>query len=111
MERPLPLDPTKSKLAIHHFNGTNNPQLNSYKHINAFTFFDDIKKQQLLERYQPRFQITRLNTYQYGTFAYVHNSDLVLNVKYGATKVSKDKHEYIIEKDSWSLIAREVELT
>ena len=32
-------------------------------------------------------------------------------MKFGATNVSKDKHEYIIEKDSWSLIVREVELT
>ena len=29
---------------------------------------------------------------------------------YGETNVCKDKHEYVIEKDSWSLIVREVEL-
>ena len=70
-----------------------------------------LKKQQLVERYQPLFQITRRNTYHHSTFAYVHNSDLVSNMKYGATNVCKDKHEYIIEKDSWSLIVLEVELT
>ena len=52
-----------------------------------------------------------LYAYHYGTFANVQKSDLVLNMKYGATKVCKDKHEYIIEKDFWSLIVRGVELT
>ena len=32
-------------------------------------------------------------------------------MKFSATNVCKDKHEYIIEKDSWSLIVQEVELT
>ena len=32
-------------------------------------------------------------------------------MKYDATSVGKDKHENVIEKDSWSLIVREVELT
>ena len=85
--------------------------LNSYNYNNSFTFFDGGKKQQLLERFQSRFQITRLKTNHYGTFAHDHKSDLVLNMKYGATNVRKDKHEYIIEKDSWSFIVREVELT
>ena len=89
MERPLPLDPTECKLAIRHLNGTNHPQLNSYNYNNSFTFFDDIKKQQHFERYQPRFQITRLNYYHYGTFAYVHNSDLVLNMKYGQQRQTR----------------------
>ena len=111
MERPLPLDPTECKLAIRHLNGNNNPQFNSYNYNNSFTFFDEIKKQQRLERYQLRFQITRLNTYHFCTFAYVHNSDLFLNMKYGPTNIWKDKQEYINEKDSWSVIVREVELT
>ena len=110
MERTLPMDPTECKLDSH-LNGTDNAHLNSCNYNNSFTIFDDFKKQQLLERYQPRFQITRLNSYNYGIFAYVQNSDLVLNLKYGATNVCRNKHEYIIEKDSWSLIVREVELT
>ena len=32
-------------------------------------------------------------------------------MKYGETNVCNDKHEYVIEKDSWYLIVREVELT
>ena len=32
-------------------------------------------------------------------------------MKDGAKNVCKDKHEYTIEKDSWFLIFREVELT
>ena len=63
MQRPLPLDPTDCKLAIRHLNGTNNTHRNSSNFNNSFTFFDDIKKQQLLERYQPLFQVTRLSTY------------------------------------------------
>ena len=111
MERSLPLDPTECKLAIRHLNGTANAQLNFYNYNNSFTFFDDMKKQQLLEKYQPRFRITRLNTYHYCTFAYVQISDHVLNLKYDATNVCRNKHEYIIEKDRWSLTVREVELT
>ena len=111
MERPLTFDPTECKLAIRHLHGTDNTQPNSYNNNRSFTFSHDIKKQQFLERYQLRFQITRLNTYHSGTFACVHNTDLVLNMKYGATNICEEKHEYIIEKDSWSLIVLEVELT
>ena len=68
MELPLPLDLTECKLAIRHLNGTDNTQLNSYNYNNYFTFFDGIKKQQLFERYHPRFQTTRLNAYHYGWF-------------------------------------------
>ena len=86
MELPCPLESTECKLALCHLNGIDKTKFNSYNYNNSSTFFDDIKKHQLLERYQPRFQITRLTTYHYGTFAYVQNSDLVLNMKYGATK-------------------------
>ena len=99
MERPLPFDPNECELAIRQLRGPESTQPNSYNYNNSFTFCDDIKKRQL-ERYHPRFQITRLNNYHYGTFACVHNFDPVLNMKYGVTNVCKDKHEYILEKDS-----------
>ena len=111
MERPLPLDSTECKNAIRHLNGTDNPQLKAYHYNNSFTFFPDVKQQQLLERYQPRFQVTKLNTYHYGTFAYILNGERVRKQKFGAKDVCNDRYEYFIENDSWSLIIREVELT
>ena len=44
MEFPRALDPTECKHAIRHLKGTDNPQINSFDHGNAFTFFDDIQK-------------------------------------------------------------------
>ena len=72
-------DPTECKHAIRHLNGTNNPQLNAFNYSNSFTFFNDIQKQRLLETKQPPFRITKLNTFHYGAFAWISNSQLVLN--------------------------------
>ena len=79
MERPRTLDPTECKHAIRHLNGTNNPQLDAVNYSNSFTFFDDIQKQRLLETKQPPFRITKFNTFHYGAFAWITNSQLVLN--------------------------------
>ena len=55
MEHPIILDPNECKRAIRHLNGTGNLELDSYSYNNSFTFFPDIKKQQLLEKHQPTF--------------------------------------------------------
>ena len=74
MERPRTLDPTECKHAIRHLNGTHNPQLDAFNYSNSFTFFNDIQKQRLLETKQPPFRIAKLNTYHYGAFAWITNS-------------------------------------
>ena len=79
MERPCTLDPTECKLAIRYFIENDNPQLNAFNYSNSFTFFEDIQKQSLLETEQPPFRITKLNTFHYGAFAWIANSQLVLN--------------------------------
>ena len=110
--RPFTLDPTECKNAIRLLNGTDNPQLNSYNYNNSFTYFDDIVKQKTLEEKQPHFKVRKLNTFHYGAFAYITNSrKLVLDAKLKERSVCWDTYEYIIEKDSWSLIIREIELT
>ena len=111
MERPRTLDPTECKHAIRHLNGTNNPQLDAFNYSNSFTFFNDIQKQRLLETKQPPFRITKLNTFHYGAFAWISNSQLVLNSTLKEKAVCWDRYEYIIEKDSWSLIVKEIEIT
>ena len=111
MERPRTLDPTECKHAIRHLNGTHNPQLDAFNYSNSFTFFNDIQKQRLLETKQPPFRITKLNTYHYGAFAWITNSQLVLNSTLKEKAVCWDRYEYIIEKDSWSLIVKEIEIT
>ena len=111
MERPRTLDPTECKHAIRHLNGTNNPQLNAFNYSNSFTFFNDIQKQRLLETKQSPFRITKLNTFHYGAFAWISNSQLVLNSTLKEKAVCWDRYEYIIEKDSWSLIVKEIEIT
>ena len=111
MERPRTLDPTDCKHAIRHLNGTNNPQLDAFNYSNSFTFFNDIQKQRLLETKQPPFRITKLNTFHYGAFAWISNSQLVLNSTIKEKAVCWDRYEYIIEKDSWSLIVKEIEIT
>ena len=108
MKRPRTLDPTECKHAIRHLNGTNSPQLDAFNYSNCFTIFDDIQKQRLLETKRP-FRITKLNIFHYGAFAWITNSQLVLNSTLKA--VCWDRYEYIIEKDSCSLIVKELEIT
>ena len=111
MERPIQLDPMECKRTIRHLNGTGNPELDFYSYNTSFTFFDDIKKQQLLEQHQPRFQVDKLNTRFQGTFVFIVNSNKILKNEKGIKDVCNDNNEYIIEKDSWTLTIREVELT
>ena len=111
MERPRTLDPTECKHAIRHLNGTNNPQLDAFKYSNSFTFSGDIQKQRLLETKQPPFRITKLNTFHYGASAWITNSQLVINSTLKEKAVCWDRNEFIIEKDSWSLIVKEIEIT
>ena len=62
MEHPIILDPNECKRTIRHLNGTGDPELDSYSYNSSFTFFRDIKIQQLLERHQPPFQIKKNST-------------------------------------------------
>ena len=113
IERPFTIDPTECKNAIRLLNGTDSPQLNAYNNNDSFTYFKDIKKQRTLETqgHQPPFRVTKLNSLHYGTFTYIPNSQLIPNYNHGIESVCWDRYEYVIEKDSWSLIIREVELT
>ena len=99
------------KHAIRHLKGTDNPQHNAFAYSNSFPFFEDFQKQRLLETKQPPFRITKSNTFHYGAFAWITNSQLVLNSTPEEKAVCWDRYEYIIEKDSWSLIFREIEIT
>ena len=69
MERPPTFDPTECKYAVCHFNGTDNPQLNTFEYSSSFTFSDDIQKQCFFETEEPPTRATKLNTYHDGTFA------------------------------------------
>ena len=111
MKRPRTLEPTQGKLAIRNLNGTKNPQLDAFNYSNSFTLFDVIQKQRLLETRQPPFRITKLNTFQYGAFAWIANSQLVLNSTLKEKAVCWDRYEYNFEKDSWSLFVKEIEIT
>ena len=111
MERPRTLDPTECKHAIRHLNGNNNPQLDAINYSNSFTFFNDIQKQCVLETKQPPFRITKLITFHYGVFAWIANSQLVLNSTLREKAVCWDRYDYNIEKDSWSLIIKEIVIT
>ena len=97
MERPLTLDPTECKRAILQLNGTNNPQLNAFNYSNSFPFFEDIQKQRLLKTKQS-FRIKKLNTFHYGAFAWIANSQLVLNATLKEKNVCWDRYEYFIKK-------------
>ena len=77
MKRPRTLEPTECKHVIRHLNATDYPKLNAFDYFNSFTFFDDIQKQRVFETKQP-FRITKLNTFHYGAFAWIANSNLVL---------------------------------
>ena len=46
---------------------------------NHLHLFDDIQKERLLQTKQLAFRITKLNTFQYGDFAWITNSQLILN--------------------------------
>ena len=100
MEHPIILDYDECKRTIRNLNGTGNPEFDSYSYNDSFTFFKDIKKQQLLEQYQPRFQIQKLNTPIHGTFVYIVNSQKIPKAQFGIKDVCWDNNEYIIEKDS-----------
>ena len=79
MEPPRTLDPTEYKYAIRHHNGPDIPQVNAFAYGNSFTFFDDNQKQRLVELKQPPFRLTKLNTGHTCAFAWIANSQLVLN--------------------------------
>ena len=111
MDCPRTLDPTECKHAIRHLKGTNNPQLDAFNYTNSLTFFNDIEKQRLLETKQPPFRITKLNTFHCGAFAWIANSQFLLNSILKEKVVCWDRYEYIIEKDSWSLIVKGIEIT
>ena len=111
MKRPHTLGPTECKHAICHLNETNNPQLDAFNYRNSFTLFNDIQKQRLLETKQPFFRITKLNTFHFGAFAWIANSQLVINSTLKEKAVCWDRYEYILEKDSWSVIVKEIEIT
>ena len=68
-------------------------------------------KKRLLEVKQTPFRITKLNTFHHGAFAWISNSQLVLNSIRKEKYVCWDRYEYIFEKDSWSLIVKESETT
>ena len=57
-------------------NGTDIPYTNAFDYSNSVTFFDDIQTKRLLETKQPPFRITKLNTFHYGAFAWITNSQL-----------------------------------
>ena len=115
MERLCTLDPTECNHVIHHSNGTENTQLIAFDYSNSFTLFDAIQKQRILETKQPPFRITKLNLFQYGAFAWITISQLVLNVTLKLNVACWDRMNiyriYIIEKSSGSLIVREIEIT
>ena len=83
-----------------------NLKLNAFDYINSFTFFDDTQKQRLLfvQRTQHFSSCFR------GAFAWIANYQLVLNATLKQA-VCLDRHEYLIKKDSWSLIVKEIERT
>ena len=57
------------------------------------------------------FRITKLNTFHYGAFAWITNFQLVKNSTPKEKAVGWYRYEYIIEKGSWSLIVKEIELS
>ena len=78
-ERPRTLDPTEGKHAIRHLDGTDSPQLITSVYSYSFTFFDDIQKPRLLETKQLAFCISKHNTFYFGAFAWIANSQLVVH--------------------------------
>ena len=98
MEHPIILDPAECKRTIRNLNGTGDPELDTYSFNDSFTFFRDIKKQQLLEQYQPPFQIKKLNTPAEGTFVYIVNSHKILKNQNGIKDVCLDKMNTLLKK-------------
>ena len=70
-------------------------------HILTITLLPSLKilKKHLLERYQPCFQSTKLNTYHFETFAYVVNSEETLNPSF-----EEEKKFTLIDMISWSFM-------
>ena len=66
--------------------------------VTLFLFFDDIQKQRFFETKQPPFQTTNLNTFHYGAFAWITNSQLVLISTLEEKAVCWDRYEFIITK-------------
>ena len=64
MERSSTLVPNEGKHAIQNIYGTDNPDLNAFKHSSSFAYFDYIQNQRFLETKQPPFSITKHNTFQ-----------------------------------------------
>ena len=79
MKRLRTSDPTECKHAIRHLNGTDNPHVNAFDYSNSFSFFVANQKQRFLETKQPPFRDTYFNTFNFGAFAWISNSQQVFN--------------------------------
>ena len=108
MERPFLIDPTECTNGIRFLNGTEIPSSMLIKtKIHLHILKNELSKRKILEELQPQFIVEKLKTYHNGTFA---NSELVLDASLQKQTKIWDKYECNIEKDSCSLITREVEI-
>ena len=84
MDRPRTWDVTECNRASRHLIGTYTHHLQAFGYSSSFTFFDDIRKQRLLEAKQIPFEISKLNPYR--TFAWMTDLQFVSD----ATPKEKD---------------------
>ena len=103
MEGPRTLDPTESKQAFSHLNGTDSPRLIAFEYINSFTFFDNFQTQRLRET-KNYFRKNKTNIFHYGAFASITNSQLVFIATLNEKAVCWGRYEFIMEKDGWTSI-------
>ena len=57
------------------------------------------------------FEVRKLNTFQYGTYTYITNTQLILDASLDEKAVCLETQENNIEKDSWCIIVHEIEIT
>ena len=82
--------------------------LNQYSYRGSFTYFDTLGFQVEIEKKQTPFTITKLNTVHTGVFTYQPAKyEWITGLSNSESRCS-DKQEYLIDKNSWSLIIEEI---
>ena len=82
--------------------------MNQYFYNGSFICFDRLSFQVQNEKNQTPFTLNKLNTVHNGVFTYQpNNCDSIMNTAKAKSKC-KDDQEYLMDKDSWSLVFEEL---
>ena len=105
---PKQLDPIECKIINRNPNGTESANIHQFYCNGSVTCFDRLSSQVQVEKKQTFFTVAKLYTVDVGVFVgQPNNYDSITNTETSKSRC-EDDNEYLIDKDSWSLIIEEI---